>query len=214
MKILFIASECAPIAKVGGLADVVGSLPKTLKNLGIDVSIVMPFYGSIKRNDDLVLFKKDFRVDFDGKKQSFDLWLTHLDKVPVFLIKNDHYFSGRIYLEKDASSGGSEKEASRFLFLSAAAIRVAQILKTDIFQFLQRIQTITVKVIKRRLGFIDVHENKGRAFHLLRMLEPQTLREPLDESRLSAAELPLQTQDRAGLQIFRESSREFDRLQG
>lgn len=132
MKILFIASECAPIAKVGGLADIIGSLPKTLKNLGIDVSIAIPFYGSIKRNNDLVLFKKDLRVDFDGKKQSFDLWLTHLDKVPVFLIKNDHYFSGEIYLEKDASSGGSEKEASRFLFLSVTAIRVAQILKTDI----------------------------------------------------------------------------------
>lgn len=132
MKVLFIASECAPIAKVGGLADVIGSLPKTLKNLGIDVSIVIPFYGSIKRNDDLILFEKDLRVNFDGKKQPFDLWLTHLDKVPVFLIKNDEYFSGKIYLEKDASSGGNKKEASRFLFLSTAAILAAQILKTDI----------------------------------------------------------------------------------
>ena len=114
MKILFVASECAPIAKVGGLADVIGSLPKTLKNSGIDVSIVIPFYGSIERKDDLILFKKDLRVNFDGKEQSFDLWLTHLEKIPVFLIKNDHYFSGGIYVEKDASSGGSEKEAARF----------------------------------------------------------------------------------------------------
>ena len=43
MKILFVVSECAPIVKVGGLGDVASSLPKALKELGVDVSIVLSF---------------------------------------------------------------------------------------------------------------------------------------------------------------------------
>ena len=44
MKILFVASEATPLAKTGGLADVVGSLPKELARQGHDVRIVIPRY--------------------------------------------------------------------------------------------------------------------------------------------------------------------------
>src|SRR5690606_15862637 len=44
LKILLVASEVAPFAKSGGLADVAGALPRALKRLGHDVRIVMPFY--------------------------------------------------------------------------------------------------------------------------------------------------------------------------
>ncbi|MGL4460690.1 MAG: glycogen/starch synthase, partial [Planctomycetia bacterium] len=49
MKILMCASEAAPIAKTGGLADVVGALSSELVRLGHDVRIVLPLYGSIDR---------------------------------------------------------------------------------------------------------------------------------------------------------------------
>jgi len=47
MKILIVASECSPVVKIGGLGDVVGSLPKALKKLGMDVRIVIPAYKSV-----------------------------------------------------------------------------------------------------------------------------------------------------------------------
>lgn len=44
MKVIHLSVECYPVAKVGGLADVVGSLPKYQRKLGIDASVVMPWY--------------------------------------------------------------------------------------------------------------------------------------------------------------------------
>jgi starch synthase len=51
LKVLFVASECAPFAKTGGLADVVGALPRALAALGIDVRVVMPLYAGMPWND-------------------------------------------------------------------------------------------------------------------------------------------------------------------
>ena len=48
MKVLFVAAECVPFIKTGGLADVAGSLPKALAGAGVDVRVVLPAYGDIK----------------------------------------------------------------------------------------------------------------------------------------------------------------------
>ena len=53
MKILYAASEAAPFAKSGGLADVAGALPKALVRDGIDARVVMPLYGDLKFKDTL-----------------------------------------------------------------------------------------------------------------------------------------------------------------
>ena len=44
MKVLFVASEAAPFIKTGGLADVMGALPKALQTLGIETALVIPNY--------------------------------------------------------------------------------------------------------------------------------------------------------------------------
>jgi len=132
MKILFAASECAPLAKVGGLADVVGSLPRALKKEGIDVQLVLPFYEIIKIKSDLA--QKDIPLFFDGKEDRFDLYKTHLprSKVPLYLVKHKSYFRGGVYLTEDASSEGGDMEATRFLFFSLAAVKTAKLVGADI----------------------------------------------------------------------------------
>ena len=47
-RILFVASECVPFLKTGGLADVVGSLPKYFPKEYFDVRVVMPKYSGIR----------------------------------------------------------------------------------------------------------------------------------------------------------------------
>jgi starch synthase len=50
MRIAFAASECTPFAKTGGLADVVGALPRELVKLGHQVSVYLPFYTRVRRH--------------------------------------------------------------------------------------------------------------------------------------------------------------------
>ena len=47
MKVLFATSEAAPFVKTGGLGDVAGSLPATLREKGVDARVILPLYNCI-----------------------------------------------------------------------------------------------------------------------------------------------------------------------
>ena len=64
MKIFHLSAECYPVAKVGGLGDVVGSLPKYLNNAGLDTCVVMPYYDRkfTRENEFDVVFEASSRL--------------------------------------------------------------------------------------------------------------------------------------------------------
>ena len=112
MKILFVSSEASPLVKVGGLADVAGSLPKALRALGHDVRVMLPQYDSI----DLLRFpatavKTGFKLTLPGEVQSVNLNLTQPNGTPIYLMENRKYFGTReVYSD----------ELERFFFYSRA----------------------------------------------------------------------------------------------
>ncbi|HDL09826.1 MAG TPA: glycogen synthase GlgA [Candidatus Omnitrophica bacterium] len=71
MKVLFCSSEVAPYAKTGGLADVAGSLPVALKEIGIDIRIVMPKYKCVNIEGDRDLLQGKVWVYFVDNKEYF-----------------------------------------------------------------------------------------------------------------------------------------------
>jgi len=133
LKVVFVASECNPLAKVGGLADVVGSLPKALVNLGLEAKIILPRYGIIDKEKFPQEKIGEGEVFFQDKLEKFRVHKTILpnSQVEVFLIDHPFYSKGGVYLAADATPHGID-EITRFAFLSEAAL---EFLKDSKFTF-------------------------------------------------------------------------------
>lgn len=121
MKILFVASEVAPFAKTGGLADVTGSLPRALRQLGHDVRIVLPLYREVEaRGFAPRKGRRSVEVSIDGTPCKGLLRQTETDSVPVYFIDN-RFFFGREGLYGTAA-GDYPDNAQRFGFFCRAVL--------------------------------------------------------------------------------------------
>ncbi|HJT57260.1 MAG TPA: glycogen/starch synthase, partial [Ktedonobacteraceae bacterium] len=123
LKILMLAAEAVPFAKVGGLADVVGALPKALQNLGHDVRVVMPRYGQINTER----FKLEPVVEaLTVQMSSFQEQVSVLqgnigNGIPVYFIDAPRYFDREnIY--------GYTDDGERFILFCRAALEALRAL--------------------------------------------------------------------------------------
>ena len=114
MKIAMIASEINPLAKSGGLADVVFALSKELVEEGHEVICVLPFYQSIRNKGKRFNYAGSYPVSLSWRQQNADIYSTSIDGIAFYLIDNQYYF-GR------SSLYGYMDDGERFAFFQTAA---------------------------------------------------------------------------------------------
>lgn len=118
MRILYCTSEANPFAGSGGLADVAGSLPKTLRQCGVDCRVVMPLYSNIPQNlKDNMNYITNFSCPAAWRRQYCGIFWAQYDGVTFYFIDNEYYF-------KRNGLYGFYDDAERFSFFSRAILEM------------------------------------------------------------------------------------------
>ena len=116
-KVLFVASEGVPFIKTGGLADVVGSLPKYLDKEEFDVRVILPKYMCMKEEyKDQLNYITHFYMDLGWRSQYVGVLEMQYDGIQFYFIDNEYYFAGfKPY-------GNIYEDIEKFAFFSKAAL--------------------------------------------------------------------------------------------
>lgn len=123
LKIYLLAAEIVPFAKAGGMADVVGALPKALKALGHDVRLVMPRYAQIQpERFSLETVLETVSVSMGPYQEQIRVLQGAIGgDIPVYFIDAPRYFDrGNIY--------GYTDDGDRFILFCRAALEAARAL--------------------------------------------------------------------------------------
>ncbi len=126
LKIAMITPECVPFAKTGGLADVVGALPKALRELGHEPIVILPKYSSIDAHKHkLQFFLSPLGVWMGNTEEWCAAFTTTLEGVPVYFIESNQYFD-RFGFYHDADFNDYQDNPRRFGFFSRAALQLCR----------------------------------------------------------------------------------------
>lgn len=117
-RILFVSSEAVPYIKTGGLADVVGSLPRYFNTEEYDVRVIIPKYACMKTEflTDLK-FVCHFYVDLNWRKQYAGILQAQYRGVTYYFVDNEFYFGG------DMPYNNIYEDVEKFAFFSKAALQ-------------------------------------------------------------------------------------------
>ncbi|MCM3612103.1 glycogen synthase GlgA [Planococcus sp. MERTA32b] len=125
MKIIMAAAECVPFAKTGGLADVIGALPKELAKNNHDVTVFLPRYSLIAEEftQDLSLLE-EIPVPFGGESKTCAVYQYNDENIRYLFLDNREYFGrSQIYGEPD--------DGERFNFFSLAVLTAMEKLAVE-----------------------------------------------------------------------------------
>ncbi len=116
-KILYVASECVPFIKTGGLADVVGSLPKYVNKEEFDIRVMVPNYKAIPaKYKEQMKYKTHFYMNLAWRTQYVGVLEMEYDGVKFYFIDNEFYFAG------DKPYGEIYQDIEKFAFFSKACL--------------------------------------------------------------------------------------------
>ena len=120
-KILYAASEALPYVSTGGLADVIGSLPKAVRReLGdeSDIRVVIPLYPAIRKKfSEQIELIREINVKLSWRNQYCGIWQTVSEGVIFYFIDNEYYFNR-------PSLYGSFDDGERFAYFGKAILEL------------------------------------------------------------------------------------------
>lgn len=118
-NVLLTSAEVDPFAKVGGLADVAGSLPKALRKHGIDARVLMPHYGMI--DNARWNIQPLFSFTYFHRSGNIDVQVSHTeyDGVPIYFVRAPWFFG-----DERAVYGDWDYDMPRFVFYNQLTIEV------------------------------------------------------------------------------------------
>lgn len=132
-KIWYLSSEVSPFAKTGGLGDVTGALPKSLKAKNQEIRVIMPKYKMINERKYIlreVIRLKDIPVTVNGDTKTVNVKSAFLpdSKVQIYFVDIPDMF-GRNGLYTDSNTGRDYQDnAQRFAFFCRSALETLKIL--------------------------------------------------------------------------------------
>lgn len=122
-KVLYAASECVPFIKTGGLADVVGSLPKYMNQEEYDIRVVLPKYKVIPEElKEKMEYKTHFYMDLSWRNQYVGIFESTLGGITYYFIDNEFYFTGH------TPYGNIYEDIEKFAFFCKACLFALPIL--------------------------------------------------------------------------------------
>ena len=115
-SVLLVSSECAPLSKTGGLADVIGTLPKSLRKLGMDARVITPYHRIIKNKySDKVEHLFHFYVNLGWRHEYAGIEKLELNGTVIYLVDSEAFFGDAIYR-------GGYSEIEQYAFFQRAVL--------------------------------------------------------------------------------------------
>lgn len=129
LKVLIVSSEIDPLVKVGGLGDVIGSLPKKLIKQGCDIKIIVPFYKIIEKNlESNNIRRKKLNLDIHVRTNLidyiFEVTEVKISNIDIYLLQNKELFD-RDYVYS-TPQGDYADNCVRFGAFSLASLQTAR----------------------------------------------------------------------------------------
>lgn len=129
INVLYVASEAAPMIKVGGLGDVAGSLPIALRKLApekingkqLDVRLVLPFHSLINQKLDNLQLISSFMVPYPHGQIPARVFQTIVDDLPIYLVEGSTILS-----DTSVYSPDPRKDAKKYIFFSLAILELVK----------------------------------------------------------------------------------------
>jgi len=122
MKLMFVSTECAPFIKTGGLGDVIGALPVSLREKLDDEIVVIPLFKKVKEKYfESMKFVGEVHFTMSWRKQMAKIYTLEMNDVKYYFVENDYYFY------RDNIYGGYD-EIERYAFFDFAALELMNLI--------------------------------------------------------------------------------------